>query len=169
MMHRVVRRALTSSSVYRGSRMSHSHTPFHLAVPVHDLNLAKEFYGGLLGFEEGVTGPTYQARTHRVYNMFGHQLVIHNAGPTYRCVDLPAAGDDVPMPHFGVCLSVGEFHSFRERMETSGVRFTLPPHVRYEGRPGEQWKLFFKDPSGNNLEIKALVDAQGLFAKYIET
>lgn len=25
--------------------------PFHLAIPVHDTNLAREFYGGLLGLE----------------------------------------------------------------------------------------------------------------------
>jgi hypothetical protein len=32
--------------------------------------------------------------------------------------------------------------------------------------PGEQWTMFFKDPSGNNLEFKAMVHPENLFTKY---
>lgn len=28
------------------------------------------------------------------------------------------------------------------------------PACRFEGQAGEQWTMFFKDPSGNNLEFK---------------
>jgi extradiol dioxygenase family protein len=32
--------------------------------------------------------------------------------------------------------------------------------------PGEQWTMFFKDPSGNALEFKAMITPENLFAKY---
>lgn len=38
--------------------------------------------------------------------------------------------------------------------------------TRTQGQPGEQWTMFFKDPSGNNLEFKAMVHPENLFAKY---
>ena len=34
------------------------------------------------------------------------------------------------------------------------------------GKPGEQWTMFFKDPSGNALEFKAMTRPENLFAKY---
>ena len=34
------------------------------------------------------------------------------------------------------------------------------------GQPGEQWTMFFKDPSGNALEFKAMTNPENLFAKY---
>jgi hypothetical protein len=53
---------------------AHAHTatlaPFHLAVPVHDLDLSRKFYGEILGCEEGRS-----AKTWIDWNLFGHQLV----------------------------------------------------------------------------------------------
>ncbi|EQC42451.1 hypothetical protein SDRG_00186 [Saprolegnia diclina VS20] len=135
--------------------------PFHLAVPVHSMKEAKHFYGTILALQEGHGTTQYQ-----IYNMWGHQLVIHDAGPTYRCLDLPVAHDEIPMPHFGVCLSVPEFQWLAKHLTTQRVTFHIKPHVRYEGTHGEQWKMFLKDPSGNNLEFKALRDATKLLAKY---
>ena len=36
----------------------------------------------------------------------------------------------------------------------------------FVGQPGEQWTMFFKDPSGNALEFKAMTNPENLFAKY---
>lgn len=36
----------------------------------------------------------------------------------------------------------------------------------WAGQPGEQWTMFFKDPSGNSLEFKAMSNPENLFAKY---
>lgn len=36
----------------------------------------------------------------------------------------------------------------------------------HAGQPGEQWTMFFKDPSGNALEFKAMITPENLFAKY---
>jgi len=72
----------------------------------------------------------------------------------------------VPVPHFGVCLTVPQFHTLAERLKQQQVQFIIAPHIRFEGQPGEQWTMFFKDPSGNNLEFKAMTNPNNLFAKY---
>lgn len=76
--------------------------------------------------------------------------------------------DDVPVPHFGCALTVDDFHALAERMKQQGVKFIIEPHLRFQGRKGEQWTMFFKDPSGNNLEFKAMTTPENLFAKYVE-
>lgn len=53
----------------------------------------------------------------------------------------------------------------RDRLEGK-VEFIVKPHLRFEGHPGEQWTMFFKDPSGNNLEFKAMTNPNNLFKKY---
>jgi hypothetical protein len=51
------------------------------------------------------------------------------------------------------------------RIEAAGIRFELPPHVRWEGKPGEQGTFFLFDPAGNALEFKAMRNPQNLFAR----
>ena len=74
--------------------------------------------------------------------------------------------DMVPVPHFGVCLTVPEFQDLASRMVAAKVNFLVEPHQRFVGQPGEQWTMFFKDPSNNNLEFKALTHPENLFARY---
>jgi extradiol dioxygenase family protein len=101
--------------------------------------------------------------------MGGAQIVCHWAGDAYRCVDHynGVDADMVPVPHFGLCLTVPEFHALAARLTKANVEFLVKPHVRFAGQPGEQWTMFFKDPSGNNLEFKALTTPANLFAKYV--
>ena len=75
-------------------------------------------------------------------------------------------GDEVPVPHFGLAVTVEEFHELAERVRRAGIKFIISPHLRFQGSPGEQWTMFFKDPSGNNLEFKAMAKPENLFAKY---
>lgn len=100
--------------------------------------------------------------------MNGHQIVCHWVGDDYRCIDYynPVDGDEVPVPHAGLALTVDEFHALAERVRKAGIEFIIEPHLRFQGAPGEQWTMFFKDPSGNNLEFKAMVKPENLFAKY---
>lgn len=102
------------------------------------------------------------------YSLFGHQLVCHYVGSQYRCVDHynPVDGDEVPVPHFGVVLKEDDFHYLAKRLQDHGIEFIIPPHKRFIGQKGEQWTLFFKDPSGNNLEFKSMTNPDHLFAKY---
>ena len=58
------------------------------------------------------------------------------------------------------------FKELSSRLKAAGVSFIIEPHLRFEHQPGEQWTMFFKDPSGNNLEFKAMTNPANLFAKY---
>jgi len=135
--------------------------PFHLAFPVHDLEAARAFYGGLLGCREGRSAETWID-----FDLFGHQIVAHLAPPRERAdaASTPVDGHDVPVPHFGVVLSMDDWTALAERLKAAGVEFGIEPHVRFVGQPGEQATMFFRDPSGNALEFKAFKDLGQLFA-----
>lgn len=135
--------------------------PFHLAFPVHDLKAARAFYGGLLGCPEGRSASRWID-----FNFFGHQIVAHLAeGIEPRRHSNPVDGDDVPVPHFGAVLPIETWRDVADRMKSAGVDFVIEPTIRFEGQPGEQATMFFLDPSGNALEIKAMGDPAKLFAK----
>jgi uncharacterized protein len=132
--------------------------PFHLAFPVHDLAAARAFYGGLLGCPEGRSAEQWVD-----FDFFGHQIVAHlspEAKP--RVHHNPVDGHDVPVPHFGAVLPMAEWEALAERLRDS-VQFVIEPAVRFRGEPGEQATMFFFDPSGNALEIKAMRDPGALF------
>jgi len=194
--------------------------PFHLAIPVHDLEAARAFYGGVLGLKDGRSSKKWhdyslyggvRSRTGSALRDSHRGRVAECRGPpglatswsATWCTGRTAApttstqsvrdgadpcrasaptrlttpgplghalacpdGDDVPVPHFGVCLTVPQFHALAERLKQQQVQFIIAPHIRFEGQPGEQWTMFFKDPSGNNLEFKAMTNPNHLFAKY---
>merc|ERR1712137_104748 len=143
--------------------------PFHLAIPVTDLGEAKQFYGGILKLPEGRSDVVWQD-----YDFFGHQLVVHEVPTPILPEELEGRstgtnlvdGDHVPVPHFGVCLTVDQFHSLSERLKARQVRFVIEPHLRFRDTPGEQWTMFFRDPFHNNLEFKAMTRPDNLFAKF---
>jgi extradiol dioxygenase family protein len=139
--------------------------PFHLAIPVNDLEKAREFYGGIFGLEQG----REQIGKWIDYNFFGHQLVCHFTAPDWKPAEFCNYVDkyDVPVPHFGVCMTVENWQTLRDKLIGAKIKFIVEPHLRFEGQPGEQWTMFFKDPSGNNLEFKAMTNPNNLFAKYI--
>ncbi len=95
-------------------------------------------------------------------------IKIKRVGDDYRCQDYfnPVDGDDIPVPHFGLAMSEEQFHVLAKRLKDAGIKFIIKPHLRFKGQPGEQWTMFFKDPSGNNLEFKAMTKIENLFAKY---
>jgi extradiol dioxygenase family protein len=135
--------------------------PFHLAFPVTSLKNARAFYGELLGCAEGRSSPEWVD-----FDFFGHQLVAHLAPdevrpPAKNAVD----GDDVPVRHFGVILSMEQWHALADKLKAAGTRFIIEPHIRFKGLPGEQATMFFLDPSGNALEFKAFGDMVQVFAK----
>jgi extradiol dioxygenase family protein len=136
--------------------------PFHLAIPVHDISVARAFYGGLLACAEGRSAERWVD-----FDLFGHQLVAHLA-PAEAAGDAatnPVDGHDVPVPHFGVVLAMDDWEALAARLTAAGVAFGIAPHVRFRGQVGEQATMFFRDPSGNALEFKAFSDLGQLFAK----
>jgi extradiol dioxygenase family protein len=135
--------------------------PFHLAFPVHDLEAARTFYGGLLGCPEGRSADEWID-----FDFFGHQIVAHLAPDSAtRQHHNPVDGHDVPVPHFGAVLPMEDWERLATRLRDAGMRFVIEPNVRFRGQAGEQATMFFLDPSGNALEIKAMRDPANLFAK----
>ncbi|MBS0380995.1 MAG: VOC family protein [Proteobacteria bacterium] len=139
----------------------HDLPPFHLAFPVASLAEARAFYGDLLGCPEGRSSDAWVD-----FDFHGHQIVAHLA-PEERHAAAPhdVDGDDVPVPHFGLVLSMGEWQKLADRLRAAGTRFVIEPHVRFKGQTGEQATMFLLDPSGNALEFKAFADRSKLFAK----
>jgi uncharacterized protein len=135
--------------------------PFHLAFPVHDLEAARAFYGGLLGCPEGRSAAEWID-----FDFFGHQIVAHLAhGMEPRKQSNAVDGHDVPVPHFGAVLTMDDWQDLAARLRDAGTQFVIEPNIRFEGQPGEQATMFFLDPSGNALELKAMRNPANLFAK----
>jgi extradiol dioxygenase family protein len=135
--------------------------PFHLAFPVHDLEAARGFYGRLLGCPEGRSATEWID-----FDFFGHQIVAHlTEGMQPKRHHNPVDGHDVPVPHFGAVLPIEEWRALAEKLEGAGTDFVIEPTIRFEGQAGEQATMFFLDPSGNALELKAMRDPAKLFAK----
>ena len=137
-------------------------TPFHIAFPVDDLDAARSFYGATLGCGEGRSSAQWID-----FDLFGHQIVAHlkprTAGDEthHNAVD----GHAIPVPHFGVVLTMDKWEALAERVRAAGVKFVVEPYVRFKGEIGEQATMFFLDPAGNALEFKAFADLEQLFAK----
>lgn len=137
--------------------------PFHLAIPVSDLEKARHFYTKVLGCKEG------RSDSHWVdLDLYGHQLVIHYKPLSEQAEDLhsnPVDNHNVPIPHFGVVLDWEGWHTLAKHLKSIDTKFIIEPYIRFKGLVGEQATMFFLDPSGNALEFKAFKDIDQLFAK----
>jgi uncharacterized protein len=122
---------------------------FHLAYHVSDLEEARRFYGGVLGCTEGRSTDTWVD-----FDFFGHQISLHRGTPFATSLTGRVGDKLVPMPHFGLVLELPQWQALAERLRAAGTKFVIEPHLRYPGQPGEQWTMFFQDPSGNPIEVK---------------
>ncbi|MGH9949620.1 MAG: VOC family protein [Pyrinomonadaceae bacterium] len=134
---------------------------FHLAFPVHDLDAARAFYGGVLECEEGRSSEIWID-----FNLYGHQIVTHLAPDFARQNSTnPVDADAVPIPHFGIVLPMSEWKTLADKLTAKGVKFIIEPKIRFAGEVGEQATMFFLDPSGNALEFKGFNDFTNIFAQ----
>lgn len=135
--------------------------PFHLAVPVDDLDAARAFYCDVIGCGTGRSASRWLD-----LDFFGHQVTLHLVGEPDAFVHTnPVDGDDVPARHFGIVLDPGDWRALADKLEAAGVEFLIEPHVRFAGEIGEQATMFLLDPSGNALEFKSFNDPGQLFAR----
>lgn len=137
-------------------------TPFHLAIPVKNLELCRNFYREILQCKEGRSDSKWVD-----FDFFGHQLVLHEiaSGPIESDKSLnPVDGQQVPIPHFGVVLEWETWHVLKDLIRNKNIEFIIEPYIRFEGKPGEQATMFFLDPEGNALEFKSFKDPTKLFA-----
>jgi extradiol dioxygenase family protein len=138
-------------------------SPFHLAFPVRDIAEARAFWGETMGCPEGRSAPDWVD-----FDFYGHQIVAHLAPERRNQLGAeasnPVDGHDVPVPHFGIVLGMAEWRALADRLTAAGVEFAIAPHIRFPGLAGEQATMFFRDPSGNAIEMKAFADRSRLFA-----
>jgi extradiol dioxygenase family protein len=135
--------------------------PFRLAFPVRDLEEARAFWGGAIGCPEGRSSDEWID-----FDFYGHQIVAHlSPGAAEANASNPVDGHDVPVPHVGIVLALDDWQDLADRLTAAGVEFAIPPYIRFKGLPGEQATMFFRDPSGNAIEMKAFADLGQLFAK----
>ncbi len=138
-------------------------SPFHLAIPVNDLDVTLAFYEDHLGCSRGRESHDWVD-----LNFFGHQLVLHRTDESERPGATganPVDGEQVPVPHFGVVLDWEAYDALIERLVTQDCEFVIEPTTRFKGRAGEQKTCFLMDPSKNYLELKSFRDSDALFSK----
>lgn len=135
--------------------------PFHLAFPVDDLDAARAFYGNVLGCGEGRSSPHWID-----FDFYGHQIVAHLAPDEVRPASTSAVdGHGVPVRHFGLVMDMDDWQAMAARLTSAGIVFVIAPYIRFKGQPGEQATMFFTDPAGNAIELKAFKNLDQLFAK----
>ena len=132
---------------------------FHLAFPVTDLPITRQFYVELLGCHIGRESDRWID-----FDFFDHQITDHlTTSAIESSVANPVDGDQVPVRHFGVILDWEAWHTLAERLQHQEVEFVITPHIRFKGEVGEQATMFIKDPSGNALEFKSFKDMSRVF------
>lgn len=136
-------------------------TPFHVAIPVSNVEEARIFYRDVLQCPEGRSSENWVD-----FDLYGHQFVIHYKPGTGEVQNHENAvdGHNVPVPHYGVVLEWESWEKLADRLTKKNIKFIIEPYIRFEGQPGEQATMFFCDPSGNALEFKAFKDINQLFA-----
>lgn len=132
--------------------------PFHLAFPVLNLKKAENWYTNILGCTVGRKSNQWID-----FNLFGHQIVAHLADNINSTKTNDVDGDNIPIRHFGVILSLPKWNELVKRLKNLNVEFLIKPHVRFENLKGEQHTLFIKDPDGNALEFKAFKNDKMIF------
>ncbi len=131
---------------------------FHLAYHVRDLSEARRFYGEILGCEEGRSTESWVD-----FDFFGHQISLPLGAPFPTENTGKVCDHLVTMPHMGVILPLADWLALAKRLEEQ-IEFEIPPQIRFEGEKGEQRTMFFRDPSGNPVEIKGFADFEEIFA-----
>ncbi len=132
---------------------------FHLAYHVTNLGDARAFYGNILGCKEGRSTETWVD-----FDFFGHQISLH-LGEPFKTENTGRVGDHlVPMPHLGLVLGQDDWDLVADKLKQAGIDFVLEPQTRFKGEAGEQSTMFFRDPSGNPIEIKGFKDASAIYA-----
>lgn len=128
---------------------------FHLAFPVHDFKLAKEFYHTQLGCSLG------RESEHALIMQLGkHQLVAHKVA-----AELEPQATIYPR-HFGLIFQKKEaFDKFIQGLTQQNVDFEIPPKIRFPNTPIEHHSFFLKDPSNNLLEFKFYTNPSAIFGE----
>ncbi|MCP5361839.1 MAG: VOC family protein [Hyphomicrobiales bacterium] len=133
---------------------------FHLAIPVDNLEEARQFYTEILGCTVG-----REAERWIDFNFYGHQVSVHLRNSTNETIPTNQVdGETVPARHFGVILDIPSWERLRDQLQAKNITFLIQPQIRFKGKVGEQATMFFRDPSGNAIELKAFASDAQVFA-----
>mgnify|MGYP001334363885 CR=1 FL=1 len=133
--------------------------PFHIAIPVSDLERSRVFYQDILDCSIGRRDNNWID-----FNFFSHQLVIHQTNVVKRKIEKFVDGKNIPIPHFGVILDWSDWEKLADKI-TNKIDFIVKPYIRFQGQIGEQGTMFFFDPDYNALEFKSFKDDRQIFEK----
>ena len=133
--------------------------PFHLAIPVTDIETTRKFYVDVLQCSVGRESDRWID-----FNFFGHQLTSHLVLNTEDSVASNNVDEEaVPVRHFGIILEWKDWQDLADKLKVTQVEFIIEPTIRFKGKTGEQATMFIKDPSGNVLEFKSFRDDEKIF------
>ena len=135
---------------------------FHLAIPVGDLHNVIYFYCNILGCTKG-NSEIKPPNSWCDINFWGNELTLHASSCKQTGERHNVDMGNVSVPHFGVHLDAEEFKSLKEKLLQENVEFVDKPYIRFEGDVLEQETMFIKDPTGNVLEFKTMVNPNALF------
>lgn len=131
---------------------------FHLAFHVTNLETTRTFYRNLLGCAEGRSTDSWID-----FNFFGHQISCHLGEPFSTENSGVVEKVNVPMPHFGALLPMDDWQAIVDKLSAANIEFEYGPTIRFQGEPGEQATAFFRDPSGNPIELKGFKTFDSVF------
>lgn len=133
--------------------------PFHLAFPVSDLEVVRDFYTRVLKCQIGRESERWID-----FNFFGHQITTHLDESSSNEVTCNAVDSkQVPVRHFGAILQWDDWDVLVEVIRSNNIEFYVAPYTRFEGEIGEQKTFFIQDPCGNFIEFKCFKDEAYIF------
>ena len=137
--------------------------PFHLAIPVTNIQIAHDWYVNILDCQVERKSDSWMD-----FDFFGHQLVAHlvNVREDASSINL-VDGEDVPARHFGIILQIQDWKSMVQSLKDKGMKFLIQPQIRFKEETGEQSTFFILDPFGNALEFKAFQDDNQIYSTEI--
>ena len=136
----------------------------HLAISAGDLHNAIYFYCNILGCTKG-NSEFKPPDAWCDINFWGNELTLHASNCKQTSEQHNVDMGNVLVPHFGVHLEAYEFKGLKERLIQNDIKFIDDPYIRFEGEVLEQETMFIKDPNGNVLEIKTMVNPDALFGE----
>ena len=111
-----------------------------LAIPVADVDVAKRFYGDILGLPH-----LYTYGKLAFYDAGGVRLMLNAAGG-HQAASV-------------IYLRVDDIDDAVDALAARGIEFAGAPHMIFRHPDGvEEWMAFFDDPFGNPLAIMCQVE-----------